>query len=32
MVSVVSRLVIIVFSVENVRGGVTVIVLICLGR
>ena len=29
MVSVVSRLVVILFSVENVRGGVTVIVLMC---
>ena len=32
MVSVVSRLVVILFSVENVRGEVTVVVLMCLGR
>ena len=32
VVSVVSRLVVILFSVENVRGGVTVVVLMCLGR
>ena len=30
--SVVSRLVVILFSVENVRGEVTVVVLMCLGR
>ena len=32
MVSVVNGLVRILFSVQNVRGGLTVAVLVCLGR
>ena len=32
VVSVVSGLVVILFSVRNVRGGFIVVVLICLGR
>ena len=32
VVPVVSRLVVILFSVGNVRGGFIVVVLICLGR
>ena len=32
MVSVVSRLVVILLSVQNVRGGFIAVVLMCLGR
>ena len=32
VVPVVSRLVVILFSVGNVRGGFIIVVLICLGR